>query len=264
MTSFQDILNYFLNPTEFQGYDLPKTLAYGVVFIFAVYAVFLLLKKLKIEIDWKLYLSVSPYIILGGILRVMQDAGLINSYWFVTPGIYFFVFSICFSSIVISKKVLEKSGVEYYKVSFLFGMILVSFSFPFLRSFNFMNASIVLFYFLPLLAIFYRFEKWSVENRIVTLLQMFDAITTFVAVSYFGLSSFTSGFVELHFFPNFLINTFGPFSFVVVKFFAIVSILLIIDRYSKDVEFNRYLKFIIAILGAATGTRDFLAILSLT
>ena len=264
MTSFQDILNYFLNPTETFGYDLPKTLSYGIVLVIAVYLIFLVLRKLKIDVDQRLYISVSPYIVLGGILRVMQDAGLINSYWFVTPGIYLFIFSVCFSTIVFSKKFLEKRGVSYFKISFLFGMILVSFSFPFLPSFNFLNASIVSFYFFPLFLVFYKFDKWSSENRTVTLMQMFDAVTTFVAVSYFGISTFTSGFVEQHFFPNFLISTFGPFSFVVVKFFVIVSVLLVIDKFSKDLEFNKYLKFIIAILGAATGTRDFLAILSLT
>src|SRR6266699_3878735 len=101
MTGFQDILNYFLNPTGTFGYDLPKTLSYGFVLVVAVYLIFLLLKKFKIDVDRRLYLSVSPYIVLGGILRVMQDAGLVNSWWFVTPGIYVFIFSICFSSIVL-------------------------------------------------------------------------------------------------------------------------------------------------------------------
>src|SRR5437867_10998490 len=107
MTTVQNIIDYFLDPTKTFGYDVPKTLAYGTVLIIAVYLIFLVLKKLKIEIDQRLFLSVSPYIVLGGILRVMQDAGILTSYWLVTPGIYFFIFSICFAVILISSNLVH-------------------------------------------------------------------------------------------------------------------------------------------------------------
>jgi uncharacterized membrane protein len=102
-----------------------------------------------------------------------------------------------------------------------------------------------------------RFVKWSKENKIVTGLQMFDATTTFVALNYFS-------YWEEHVLPRFIINLSGtPFSFIILKIIAVVLILLGIDKYSKDKEFNNYIKLIIGILGAATGLRDFISLIVL-
>jgi uncharacterized membrane protein len=84
---------------------------------------------------------------------------------------------------------------------------------------------------------------------------MFDATATFVAMNYFGYG-------EQHVLPRYIINLSGtPFSFIILKIIAIVLILIGIDKYSKDKEFNNYIKLIIGIIGAATGLRDFLGLI---
>ena len=90
----------------------------------------------------------------------------------------------------------------------------------------------------------------------MTLIQLFDGTATFVALNFFG-------YYEQHIIPTFIINLFGPISFIFIKLITVVAILVLIDRISPDKEFNNYLKLIIGILGGATGSRDFLALIAL-
>lgn len=85
---------------------------------------------------------------------------------------------------------------------------------------------------------------------------MFDASTTFVALNFFGYS-------EQHIFPNFIISLFGPASFIFLKLIGVVAALILVDKFSKDKEFNNYLKLCIGILGGATGARDLFTLFSL-
>jgi uncharacterized membrane protein len=121
---------------------------------------------------------------------------------------------------------------------------------------NLYGAMLVFIFVLPW-AVLLKISKWSLENKIVSLIHIFDATTTFVAINYFG-------YYEMHVLPTFLMGIFGPFSFVLLKAFVVTAILILIDKYCKDKKFKNYLKLIMAILGAATGSRDFLRMLALT
>lgn len=259
----QDILDYFLSPKR-SGYDVPKTLTYAFIFLIAVYLIFKLLKKTKIKVDRRLAIAVLPFVLLGSTIRVLEDLGMISSYIFVTPGIYFLVFFIFLSILSISIFIERKKGIPYFKIPFVTGFILFSFAFSFLRPSNFYGLLLALVFFVPWPLIFYFIKKWSLTNRIVASVQLFDSTVTFVALNFFGqgvLEDF--GFYEQHVVPTFIINLFGPFSFIIVKLIAVVAVLLFIDKISDDKEFNNYLKLIIGILGLATGFRDLLAILVL-
>ncbi len=254
----RDLADYFLSPKK-SGYDVPKTISYSIVLIGAAYVVFRILKKLKIKIDERLALVVSPYIIFGAALRVIQDTGIVDSYFFITPGIYALVFSILFASLLLSLAISRKFKVPYYKTAFVLGLAFLPFVFSYIKIINIYGAALVIIFFLPWLVIL-KFISWNPQNKVVTLLHIFDATTTAVAMNFFG-------YYEQHVLPAFLIETFGPFSFIVFKIIIIISILEIIDHSLKedpsiDREFVIYLKLIIGILGAATGTRDFITLLA--
>jgi uncharacterized membrane protein len=251
----RNFVNYFLYPTD-TVYDVPGTLTYAIVLVIAVYVIYKTLKILKIKIDYRLAIAVSPYVILGGVIRVLQDAGVLNSYWFVTPGIYFFIFFIVFLVLLVSIILERKRSIEYFKTTFLIGLLLATFALSFIQPVNLEGVVLTSVFYLPWVALFYIFKKWSLENRIVMTVQMFDATTTYVAVNYFG-------FYEKHVLPTLFINLFSPVSFIFLKLIGIVIILLLIDKFSDDKEFNNYLKLIIGILGGATGTRDFIALATL-
>ena len=102
---------------------------------------------------------------------------------------------------------------------------------------------------LPFGLIFY-FVKWKLENKLVSMAHIFDATATFTAIQFYG-------FTELHVVPRLLIGAFSPVAFIIVKVLVVVGILLLIDRYSDDRKFNKFLKLIIAIIGLAPALRDF-------
>jgi len=260
---FKDIIEYFLAPKK-TGYDIPKTLTYAFILIIAVYLIFKLLKRAKIKVDRRLVIAVLPFILFGSTIRVLEDLGMISSFMFVTPGIYFLVFFIIISVLTISMLIEKKRGIPYFKIPFVTGFILFFLSFAFLRPSNLHGLFLSAVFFIPWPLAFFFVKKWSLTNRIVASVQMFDSVVTFVALNFFGqgvLEGF--GFYEQHVIPTFLINLFGPFSFIIVKLIAVVAVLFFIDRFSDDREFNNYLKLIIGILGLATGTRDLLALLTL-
>ena len=74
-----------------EGYTLVSEITYGTILIIALYAIYKLLKKLKITIDWRFCLALMPYILFGPVTRVLEDADYFNEpfvYWFISPLIY--------------------------------------------------------------------------------------------------------------------------------------------------------------------------------
>jgi uncharacterized membrane protein len=251
---WQDILEYFLSPTK-TGYDVPKTMVYSLALVLAVYIGFKIFERLKIKVNGRFALATAPYVIFGSALRVLQDTSVVNSILFVTPHIYTFVASIASLIFLLSIFLERKMGIPYFKIPFICGIVLLAVTVCYLTPVNFYGMFLVAIVFLPWILVFAAI-KWSLSNKIVTLIHVFDATTTFAAVNFFGYG-------EQHVLPRFLIDVFGPLSFVLVKLATVVFILLVIDKFSKDKEFNNYLKFVIGILGGATSARDLIALLTL-
>ena len=253
MTSGDWFYQYFL---ERGGYNPINTTVYSIILIAFVLLIFKLLKKLKVKFDKRLALAVSPFVLLGSSMRVLEDSGILYGRLFITPGIYFLILGVTISTLLISLFLEKKKGIPYFKPMFIVGLILASPILGILQYKNFLGVVYVILFFIPWI-ILLKIIPWLKENKIVTGIHLFDANTTFVSLSYFG-------YYEQHVVPRYLINLFGtPFSFVILKFIALVGILFIIDKYSDDKEFNNYIKLIIGILGAATGTRDLLRLFSL-
>jgi len=248
-------IEQFLWPKK-MGYTLENTLLYSVMLVVAIYLIYRLLKKFNVKIDGRLAVAVSPYVALASTIRSLEDANFFSSYWFVSPGIYFFIASVFFTVFLISLVLEKRKILDYHKPTFFVGILILSFMLANLQITNYYGMMLVFLFFLPWPIIFYLAKKWNAENRIVTSLHMFDANSTFVSMNFFGYS-------EQHILPTYVINIFGPYSFVILKLVAIVAILIAIDRFSNDKEFNRYLKICIGILGAATGLRDFFSLSAL-
>jgi uncharacterized membrane protein len=247
------LYNLFCSTT---GYTIESTTIFAIILIIFVYFISWFFKFLKIKVDKRLAIAISPYIVLGSSLRVLKDTGIIVNCLFQTPGIYFFIFSITLSLLIITTIIERKKNIPYYKIMFIIGLFLISPILGIIQYRNFTGIGYVIAYLIPWI-ILLKLMSWLTENKIVTGLHTFDGTVTFVSLSYFG-------YYEQHILPRYLINLFGaPFSFVIIKFIALVAVLWSIDRYSDDKEFNNYIKLIIGILGAATGIRDFLRLFSL-
>jgi len=250
----EDFLKYFLNPNEL-NYDIFGTLLYSIIFAIAVYFIYSGLKKLKVKIDSRLVIAIAPWIVCGSTLRVLQDAKILNSIIFITPWIYVFVFLIFFSLLLLSLLIERKKNIFYFKIMFIAGLITDSFLLSQLNFVNFYGIALVFVFFLPWPAILY-FVKWDVRNRMVLSIHMFDASVTVVALKFFA-------YFEKHVLPSFVIGLSDPLLFIPLKLFGVVIVLVLIDKFSNDKEFNNYLKLCIGVLGAATGLRDFITLFAL-
>jgi len=253
MASEEWFYQYFLMRN---GYNPINTTVYSVILIAFVLLIFEILKKLRVRFDKRLALAVSPFVLFGSSMRVLEDSGILHGYLFITPGIYFLIFGVTISTLLASLFLEKKKSIPYFKPMFIVGLILTAPILGIIQYKNFLGVSYVILFLIPWV-ILLKIIPWLKENKIVTGLHLFDANSTFVSMSFFG-------YHEQHVVPTYIINLFGtPFSFVILKFISLVAVLLIIDKYSGDKEFNKYIKLIIGILGAATGIRDFLMLFAL-
>ncbi|MDG6220968.1 MAG: DUF63 family protein, partial [Candidatus Thermoplasmatota archaeon] len=85
-----------------EGYNIVNTLIYGLILGLALYWIYVLLRKLEIEVDWRLTLALTPHMLLGGTLRALEDAGAFTTsaaYFFISPMIYLTIAFMAVSSL---------------------------------------------------------------------------------------------------------------------------------------------------------------------
>ncbi|MBN1280201.1 MAG: DUF63 family protein [Candidatus Thermoplasmatota archaeon] len=81
----------FNGVVAYEGYTLVSEVTYGVLLIGALYGLYQLLKKLRIDIDWSFCVALLPYILFGPVTRVLEDTAYFTEpvvYWFISPLIY--------------------------------------------------------------------------------------------------------------------------------------------------------------------------------
>ena len=239
-----------------EGYNLVNTTVFGLTLIFFAYLIFLVLKKLKVRIDERLALAISPFVLLGSSLRVLKDAKILHSLIFQTPGIYFLIFSITFSTLLFSLLLQKKFKVQYFKPMFLIGLIMTIFPLVSLNFKNWTGMLLVFISFVPFPLII-KPIKWRPENKLILSLHFFDSLTTSISI-YFSGKLWPIFYTEQHPLPRFLMSFTSPFSFIPIKLLIVTLVLILLDKYLEEKEFRNYIKLIIGILGTATGLRDFL------
>lgn len=261
---------YFVDPIiQGTGYNIYNTITFAVILVVAVLATYKLLRKMKIAIDDKFVIGVLPYIILGGLLRALEDA-LTLSVWFKTPLIYIVIFLVAFVALFVSR-LIELSvkyrgrALSYHKLWSSFGFLLViaGLTQVAVRSPFALAAMLSLTAFWAVLLIFVKklsdrkipklskFFSW--ENTSLLSVHMFDATTTFVALSYFP-------YFEQHVLPSFFIALFGPAVMFILKFAVVAAVLYVLDREmnkESEKEKRKFIKLVILILGLAPGLRNF-------
>ena len=74
------LYKYYIDPIRYgQPYTLVDTLTYALILIAAVYIVYRGLRRYKIAVDDELVLATIPFVVLGGLLRVVEDTGMITT-----------------------------------------------------------------------------------------------------------------------------------------------------------------------------------------
>ncbi|OPX76511.1 MAG: hypothetical protein A4E39_00013 [Methanoregulaceae archaeon PtaB.Bin152] len=113
------IEKYYIDPIRYgQPYNVVDTVTYALVLILAIYIIYRWLSRSEIiRIDRDFILCTLPFVVMGGMLRVVQDTGMIESDWqflLVTPLIYFVMFIYTAGALVISATLQARGIVRDY------------------------------------------------------------------------------------------------------------------------------------------------------
>jgi len=121
------IYKYYIDPVKYgEPYNIVETITYAIILIIGVYLLYRWfsnsewLSQRGIKLDSAFILATLPYVVLGGVLRVIQDAGMVTGDWqylIVTPPIYFLLFFFVLAMIFIGGT-LKKNGLIQNFLSF--------------------------------------------------------------------------------------------------------------------------------------------------
>ncbi len=251
-------LKYYVEPLG-KYYTLPATITYACIFLLALYLVYRLCEKLKIRFTERFIFALLPFVLLGGVIRALRDAEIIyKGVLFVSPPIYFFMFGMVFSLVLLSRALGNKMKKDENLILACFGMGLLVLHLFFVRIENFGalltvmllwgSLSFFAWLLLKILKLKRRLNFGKLDFLAISA-QLLDACSAFTAIEFFGYG-------EQHVLSSWIMQTFGVWFFIPVKFLAAFLVILAIEKYGGDENLKNYLKFIIITLGFALGTRN--------
>lgn len=274
-----------------EGYTMISEITYGIILILALYAIYRLLKRLNIEVNWRFALALMPYILFGPISRVLEDTGYFEEpivYWYISPLIYLQIAIFTISFLLLGyhlEKKYSSSSITVNKVLFLGGLIFLVPSLYLISrwifGYRWSSTNGVRFdVFLIVLAIVclivgfvYFFARINEKKEYFRVYKnplnlamlsghLIDGITSYISIK----DPFSMGlnYAEKHPASNFLLEIWGPL-FPIVKFLLIIIVIYVFDVYLKDelknhMTLTNLLKIVILILGFSPGLRDLLRV----
>lgn len=255
-----------INDSSYNHFDM---LTYVIILFAGVYAALKLLNKLGIKVDEEFVIATIPYILMGSVFRVIEDAELLNppiKYLFITPLIFFVVFAICLGALV-SVRYLERLGKikNYVRIYSAVGLSLSLAGIIILTLGSYTAQLDVLFYsLLPAVVLTGIIQKLSFAIGMVYLR---SRVYSFVIFS-FLLDSFTTyigmglGYTNKHPFSSFLTSIFGTgFVLVPLSLILVMLIILMLEKESWKNEDEKYMLVLtLIVLGFSMGARNLLAL----
>ncbi|MFH1125727.1 MAG: DUF63 family protein [Candidatus Altiarchaeota archaeon] len=261
------IYRYFIVP----GYDWVDTTTYGLVLgLLVIFALIPVLKRLKIRLDYRFFIGVTPFMVFGATARELVDRGLglyslagsyPSNFWLVSPWIFFTMFFLTFACMLLGILLNSKvKSIGYHLIMVVIGGPLCAYN-VFLVLLNMKNP-VLFFYVASVFGVFMVFT-WFLSkldvfsyfgrefNLAVVGAHLLDASATFVGVDFLGYG-------EQHVLPSFLIGYFGTaFVMFPLKLIVVAVVLYVIESELKDDETSRrFLKFVVLVLGFGPALRD--------
>ena len=134
------IHKYYIDPIRMgQPYNIVDTLTYAIILVLGVYLLYRWMSQsdwlsdIGFKIDASFILATLPYVILGGVLRVVQDTGMLTGdfqFLLVTPLIYFVLFFFTIAMLFLSRFLtlqgLTKSFLTFYVFAGIIAVFVVS------------------------------------------------------------------------------------------------------------------------------------------
>lgn len=269
------IYKYYIDPIRYgQPYNVVDTTTYALVLLVAIYILYRWFSRSKtISIDGRFVLATLPYVVLGGLLRVVQDTGMITSdlqYLLITPLIYFLLFFFTAGVLVVASSI-QKAGMvrDYIPVYSVTGIVAALVAAGVLVSFGIGNtvvdAGVVAFIIgLGLLttALVYAamryLLRWEYAADPLYLALIFGQMLDASATS-FGIDLHPLEYVEVHVVGSNLIAWTGTaFSMFPLKLLVLFPGIYILERFRNEGSPVLWHLIVLAMItvGLAPGVRD--------
>jgi len=261
------IYRYYVYPVVYdQPYNIVNTITYALILGLAIFGIMKMLRHLNVEIDERFILAVSPYILAGSSLRVIEDAEIAQpplKYFLITPLIYMVVFAICTASLYASIR-LERAKLinNSYRLFAAIGVIWGFINLAVLFSTQALARAWVFFAVfgigLTLSAMVYLAARFmgaafltSGVNAAIIIAHLSDAASTYVGMDFLG-------YIEQHVVPTLLIGMAGTAAIMFpLKLLIFIPTLYAVDKYMEDSEsFANLMKLAILIIGFAPALRN--------
>ena len=262
---------------ELEGstYTVIQTILYALLVLLGLYILYRCLKKANITIDTPLILTGLTYIILGGLLRVVEDTGMVPEPWwilFVTPQVYFLTMFFAMAMLFISYKLQKNKVVVSYTTPFMLGGIISSLiAAGFLVWFGFTQATDVdvgagILVLLigaaaaaALWAVLRYMFRWEYVNQPLYLVlvagHMLDASATSYALAF-------KGYIEQHVLGSTLIELTGtPYVMFALKIVVLIPAIWVLEKFRKEEGMESIWHLVLLamiVVGLAPGLRDVL------
>ena len=269
------IEKYYIDPIRYgQPYNVVDTTTYALVLILAIYIIYRWLSRSRtILIDGDFVLVTLPYVVMGGLLRVVEDTGIVPVGWnylLITPLIYFVMFLYTAGALFVSATLQEHGIIRDYHRPFagagiagaaVTGLVLVSFGIR-----NGIIALDVLFFILLLAAattaavwvVMRRLLSWEYVSDPLYITLLFGQLLDASATSY-GIDLHPLHYVEVHVVGSHLIEWTGTaFSMFALKLLVLFPGIYILQRFRSEGPQALWHLILLAMItvGLAPGIRD--------
>jgi uncharacterized membrane protein len=278
-TFWQYIYKYFINGiVNDASYNPVDTVTYAILLGISLFGVLKLLVKIKLEIDTRFIIAVTPYILAGSSLRVLEDSKVFLppvQYLFVTPLIYFVVFAVTISVLSLALALERNGKIKDYHGFFCAAGI----------AWTLVNIAILLYigevkhldYAIAILtlgilsagAVYLVSRKFNFAiltdrvNISILFAHLLDASSTYVGMDWLG-------YYEKHVVPTFFIDIAGNFTdhpalvMYPLKLLVFIPVFYMLDSHlddEKDKKLLPLMKLVILVLGLSPAVRNTLRIM---
>lgn len=259
------VTTFFSTYFSLNQWNFVNTLGYALLTLFVLYLLYKGLDRIEVNFDFKFFLALLPFVLLGSGLRALVDHGYVfKSFWTVTPGIYFIISGSFLFTYLICFFLGKRYNFEEWKVCASIGFVLFllvfilsgaafkdSWAFFLVLGLAAFTSTIILF----TLKLVDQEELTRKLNFLPVFGHMVDASATFIAVDFFGA-------VEKH--PltsmfNKLVGT-GAGLFI-LKLIVIIPAVYLISTEIEDKNLRNFLFIALATLGLAEGLRNAITII---
>lgn len=256
---------YYIDPIVYDtGYNVVNTLTWAFILGLSLFGVYRLLKRLGVRIDDGFLLALAPYIAMGSLLRVVEDASIVRpplSYVLITPLIYFLIFGVAFGVLAACVFVWGAASTRMRVAYGLCGAVvdigLLALLLHTTRGEGWVPMTIVGLSLVAFSAVFVSLRPFSnllrrPINAAIIWAHMFDASSTFVGVDFLG-------YVEKHVVPTFIIeHVHTAVVMYPLKLGIYLPVLYVIDVHMRDEnrDFIQLLKLTLLVLGLAPAMRN--------